>query len=92
MKLSRRVILIAVLVVAAAVSLGFAATANANVVRDLKADCKAKGGTWTEGEVDGMGFARCEVRTCTMKPTWIGKVLIVYPKCTTATTEIRWSF
>ena len=91
MNLSRRVILIAVLVVASAVSLGLAATAQANIVRDLNSDCQAKGGTWTEGVEGGKGFARCDVRTCKMKMVLIGAILIYYPNCATTTTEIRWS-
>ena len=92
MNLSRRVILIAVLVVASAVSLGLAGTAKANIVGQLKKECNAVGGKWTEGVgADGKGFGRCETQTCTKKVVLVGAIVITFPICKTSTVEVKWS-
>jgi hypothetical protein len=98
MNLSRRFIVIAVLVVASAVSLGFAGMAQAGGnISGAKADCLADGGTFehhveSDTPTSRVTVGTCTKRECTQKIIQVGLITIIFPSCQTITFETRWTW
>jgi hypothetical protein len=87
MNLSPRFIVIAVLVVASALSLGLAGRAQAYSLKEAQAECTSIGGSF-ETHFDSTShqfIGTCTTLFCSIKPLQIGRITILYPSCTTRT-------
>jgi hypothetical protein len=103
MSITRRLVVLAVVVVAATASLGLARSAQATINPGTPAqapvqlstmaahddaiqDCRANGGTWTEGpDPDNPGgrVGQCTWDQCKLKWFRVGSIAVPYKSCVT---------